>query len=373
MIRELILLVPKKNSKTTNGALLMLTALLLNQRPNAPMIMTAPVQDVAEIAFSAVAGAIALDPVLDEEAARARSPEDDRAPGDEGELQIMTFDPAVLTGQKLIAALIDELHVVAKMGKAASALRQIRGGMLPYPEAFLATSRRRARNRRPASSLPSCEGARDPRRHAARARCCRCCTSSRRKIQKPKELWQDPARLAAGHAERRPIDHDRAADRGVRDREGDERGGAARLGVAAPERRDRPRAALESLGRRRLLGKGRCRTHARRAARTQRGRDDRDRRRRPRRHARRAVLGRTADGEWLLWSHAWIHPIVLERRKAEADRYRDFERDGDLTICAQRPGEDVDAVADIVEQVEASGLLDRVGVDPVGIGEIPTR
>lgn len=42
-IRELFLLVPKKNSKTTNGALLMLTALLLNERPKASLIMTAPV------------------------------------------------------------------------------------------------------------------------------------------------------------------------------------------------------------------------------------------------------------------------------------------------------------------------------------------
>src|SRR5262245_8918567 len=35
MIRELFLLVPKKNSKTTDGALLMLIALLLNERPAA--------------------------------------------------------------------------------------------------------------------------------------------------------------------------------------------------------------------------------------------------------------------------------------------------------------------------------------------------
>jgi phage terminase large subunit-like protein len=50
----------------------------------------------------------------------------------------MTFDPTVLTGQKPVAALIDELHVVAKMARAASAIRQLRGGMLPYPEAFMA-------------------------------------------------------------------------------------------------------------------------------------------------------------------------------------------------------------------------------------------
>jgi hypothetical protein len=83
-IRELFLLVPKKNSKTTNGALLMLTALLLNERPRAPFIMTAPVQDVADLAFNAAAGAIAAGPGAREEAARPRAPEDDRAPRDEG-------------------------------------------------------------------------------------------------------------------------------------------------------------------------------------------------------------------------------------------------------------------------------------------------
>ena len=40
MIRELFALVPKKNSKTTDGALLMVTALLLNQRPRAGFVMT---------------------------------------------------------------------------------------------------------------------------------------------------------------------------------------------------------------------------------------------------------------------------------------------------------------------------------------------
>jgi len=64
MIRELFALVAKKNSKTTYGALLMLAALLINRRPNAPFIMTAPVRDVADLAVSTAAGSIALDPVL---------------------------------------------------------------------------------------------------------------------------------------------------------------------------------------------------------------------------------------------------------------------------------------------------------------------
>ena len=137
-IRELFLLVPKKNSKTTNGALLMLTALLLNERPHAPFIMTAPVQDVADIAFAAAAGAIRLDPVLSKKLHIREHLKTIIHRETKSELQIMTFDPSVVTGQKVVGALIDELHVVAKMSKASSAIRQLRGGMLPFPEAFLA-------------------------------------------------------------------------------------------------------------------------------------------------------------------------------------------------------------------------------------------
>jgi phage terminase large subunit-like protein len=46
-----------------------------------------------------------------------------------------------------------------------------------------------------------------------------------------------------------------------------------------------------------------------------------------------------------------------------------FASDGDLVIV-DRVGDDVDQVADIVEQCEASGLLDKVGCDPAGIGAI---
>jgi phage terminase large subunit-like protein len=73
--------------------------------------------------------------------------------------------------------------------------------------------------------------------------------------------------------------------------------------------------------------------------------------------------------DWLVWTHAWAHPSVLERRKAEAPRFHDFEKDGDLTLST-RIGDDVADVADLVEQIEASGLLDKVGCDPVGIGAI---
>lgn len=80
------------------------------------------------------------------------------------------------------------------------------------------------------------------------------------------------------------------------------------------------------------------------------------------------IMGRDAEtGKWLAWHHAWAHPSVLERRKAEAARFRDFERDGDLTIV-HAIGDDIAELADMVARVEAYDLLDRVGLDPAGIG-----
>lgn len=82
------------------------------------------------------------------------------------------------------------------------------------------------------------------------------------------------------------------------------------------------------------------------------------------------VLGRDKNTrKWLSWSHAWAHPSVLERRKSEAARFADFARDGDLTLVNQI-GDDVAEVAEIVARIDAAGLLDKIGVDPAGIGGV---
>ena len=83
-----------------------------------------------------------------------------------------------------------------------------------------------------------------------------------------------------------------------------------------------------------------------------------------------AVLGREIDTKRMLhWGHAWAHPSVLERRKEIAPRLQDFINQGDLTLV-ERPGQDVEEAADVVEQCEVAGLLDRIGVDQAGIGAI---
>ena len=83
-----------------------------------------------------------------------------------------------------------------------------------------------------------------------------------------------------------------------------------------------------------------------------------------------AVIGRVKGSQkWMHWAHAWAHPSVIERNKQSASKLHDFARDGDLTFV-DRIGQDVEGVADICAKVYASGLLDRIGVDPHGLGGI---
>ena len=83
-----------------------------------------------------------------------------------------------------------------------------------------------------------------------------------------------------------------------------------------------------------------------------------------------SIVGRRRETrEWMARSMAWAHPSVLERRKDIAPRLHDFATDGDL-ILVQRVGQDVDQVAELVAELEQLGLLDKVGIDPAGVGGI---
>ena len=72
---------------------------------------------------------------------------------------------------------------------------------------------------------------------------------------------------------------------------------------------------------------------------------------------------------WAAWFHAWAHPSVLERRKEIAPVLLDFAKQGDLTIV-HHIGDDSDEVAGLAARVYQSGLLDKCGLDPHGVGAI---
>jgi phage terminase large subunit-like protein len=370
-IRELFLLVPKKNSKTTYGALIMVTALLMNTRPSAPFIMTAPVQDVAELAFAAARGAIGLDAVLEKKFHVREHLKTIIHRETKAELQIMTFDPAVLTGQKAAGILIDELHVVAKMAKAPSAIRQLRGGMLPFPEAFLAFITTQSEEAPAGVFRTELAKARRIRDGEQRGAMLPVLYEFPEAMQKDRDAWRDPAnwRMVTPNAGR-SISIARLEEEyetAVASGEEELRGWASQhlnIEIGLALRSDRWAGAdfwevqaRDGLGLEEVLRRSEVATVGVDGG----GLDD---------LLGLSVVGRDREtGEWLAWGKAWAHPLVLERRKAEASRFRDFADAGDLVLTAEMAQADAE-LAGIVAGIERAGLLDKVGVDPYGIGSI---
>lgn len=371
-IVELFLLVPKKNSKTTNGALMMLVALLMNERPNAPFALMAPVQDTAEEAFSAAAGAIELDEVL---AKRFHVRSHLKTIVDrvtKADLQIMTFDPDVLTGRKFAGALLDEVHIIAKNAKAAKALRQIRGGMVPFPEGFLAMI----------TTMPDDAPAGVMKAELTKARSVRDGKSTGktlpvlyelpRAIQEDKEAWREKAVWAqvtpnlnrsVTLAKLQEL-YDDAAEKG----DDELRGWASQhinleIGLALSSDRWagaefwEPQARYPGLTLDALVSMSEvvvCGVDGG-------GLDD---------LLALGVIGRHRHTkEWLTWTHAWAHPSVLKRRQTEAPRLLDFEKDGNLTIV-KKIGDDVADLSERVGSIDRRGVLHQVGADPAGVGAV---
>ncbi|WP_368932906.1 terminase large subunit [Citrobacter sp. RHB21-C01] len=82
------------------------------------------------------------------------------------------------------------------------------------------------------------------------------------------------------------------------------------------------------------------------------------------------VIGRDAETrEWIGWGHAWAHEIAVRRRKSEESRFNDFVMAGDLTIV-KRVGQDTEEVAEYVSRIHEAELLDKIGIDPSGVGQI---
>jgi phage terminase large subunit-like protein len=374
LIRELFLLVPKKNAKTTQGALLMLLLLLFNERPRGHAIMTAPVKDVAQVAFDAIAGAISLDPVLEKTFYVRGNYKLIQHRETKATLQVMTFDPEVLTGQKLFAALVDELHVVAKALKAPSALRQIRGGMVPFPESmlmFITTQSETAPAGVFKAELDAARDIRDGKRKNA--------TTLPILYEFPQEMQEDPSKPWRNPAlwpavtpnQDRSIDIDRlvammedAESRG----EEELRAFASQhlniqIGVAL--RSDRwagaqlwesanyaPAASLES-----LLEV--CEVVE--AGVDGGGLDD---------LLSLSIVGRErVTKRWLTWTRSWVHPVVFNKHRTQGEIFKDFEKADELRIV-DKMGEDITELVACIVKCEKAGVLDRVGLDPHGVGSI---
>jgi phage terminase large subunit-like protein len=365
-IREIFQLVPKKNSKTTSGAAIMLTAVLLSKRPRAEFLMVAPTQEVADLAFRQAVGMVQADPVLlakfhiQEHIKRLMY----RPTG--AFLKVKSFDPKIVTGTKPAGVLIDELHVIAESHDADRVIGQLRGGLVSQPEGFLVTITTQS-ERAPAgvfrAELMKARAVRDGSLKAPilpllyefppdvdwrDAKHWHMVTPNAGRSVTVARLEEDSRQAeAAGEEEFRrwasqhlnvEIGLALHSDRWAGADQWEQRAEAGLNLESVIARSEVITVGIDGGGLDDLLGL--------------------------------AVIGRERDtGRWLTWAHAWAHPSALERHKGQAARFRDFERDGDLTIVSSI-GEDVEDVADITARVFQSGRMDKAGVDIHGIGAI---
>ncbi|MNJ27424.1 Phage Terminase [compost metagenome] len=371
LIREFMLCIPKKNSKSTIAAAIMLTALVRNWRMSAEFIILAPTKEIADNAFVPAKDMVNNDEELKDllhvqPHLRLITHRETGAT-----LKVVAADSDVVGGKKAVGVLIDEAWLFGKNPKAADMIREATGGLLSRPEGFVIWLTTQS-NEPPAgvfrSKLNYARGVRDGR------------INDNRFLP---IIYEFSKEMIDSGAARKPenfhlvnpnmgfsVDRptlERLFMQAEIDGEAELRGFLAKhlnieIGLALMSDAWvgaefwEPQAATwlnleQILERCEVIDVGGDGG----------GLDD---------LLGLAVIGREAGTRrWFHWAHAWAHPSVLERRKSEAPRLKDLEAIGDLTIV-KRIGDDVEEFAAIVKRINESGLLDKVGLDPAGIGSV---
>ena len=371
LIREVMLCIPKKNSKSTIAAGIMLTALIRNWRLSAEFIILAPTKEIADNSFIPAKDMVNNDEELKQllhvqPHLRLITHRETGAT-----LKVVAADSDVVGGKKAVGVLIDEAWLFGKNPKAADMIREATGGLLSRPEGFIIWLTTQS-NEPPAgvfkSKLTYARGVRDGR------------IDDNRFLPVIYEFSQEM--IKSGEARKPENFHlvnpniDYSVDRATLERlhmQADIEGEAGVRGFLAKHLNIEIGLALmsdswagaefwESQNRKcvtlnYILERSEVVTIGVDGG----GLDD---------LLGLAVLGRDRETrEWLAWFRAWAHPSVFERRKDIAANLHDYAQSGDL-VLVKHIGDDVDEVADIVDQVDASGLLHQVGLDPAGIGAI---
>lgn len=372
LIKEFMLLISKKNGKSTIAAGIMITALLLNWRLEGEYIVLAPTKEVADNSYKPMAAMIRAD---DELAVLLKVQDHIRTITHlttNATLKVVAADGETVSGKKAIGVFVDELWLFGKNPRADAMLLEATGGLASRPEGFVIFATTQSDDP-PAGAFLSrllyARGVRDGRIHDPAFY---------------PVLYEFPEHMLKAGAHRdvanayvtnpnmgTSVDEE-FIERGFRQAqekgEVEFRGFLAKhlnvqIGLALMSNRWpgadfweqqglRPALTLDE-----LLARSEVATVGIDGG----GLDD---------LLGLAVIGRERETRrWLLWTRAWAHPSVMERRKIEAARFEDFAKQGDL-VLVERIGEDVEQVAAAVLQVEQSGLLDKVGADSAGIGAI---
>jgi phage terminase large subunit-like protein len=372
LITEWFICVPKKNSKSTIAAGIMMTALALNWRQSAEFAILAPTIEIANNSYAPARDMVQKDEDLDELMHVQTHVKTITHRRSNASLKVVAADNNTVGGKKSVGTLVDEIWLFGKQADAENMLREATGGLASRPEGFVIYLTTQADEPPAGVFLQKLQYARDVRDGIIYDPCF------------VPIIYEYPEAMVKAKEHLKPENFHvvnpnlgYSVDRQFLERElqkaqvsGEEslRGFLAKhlnVEIGLSLRSDRwsgandweKQALKQGLTLDQLISE--CEVID--VGIDGGGNDD---------LLGLAVAGRHKETrEWLLWTHAWLNPPALELRKSEVSKYRDFEADGDLTIC-DSVGPDVVEVAEIVAKIEKSGLLDQVGIDPGGMGGI---
>lgn len=370
LIREFFLLISKKNTKSTIAAGIMMVALILNDRLSAELILLAPTKEVADNSFNPIRDFIAADPELQEMFNVSEHTKTVTNLGTNATLKVIAAESNAAAGKKASIILIDEVWLFGKRSNAESMFREAKGGLASRPEGcviYLSTM---------SDEVPCgvfkqlLDYARDVRDGI--------------KIDKQflPLIYEFPKWMIEAGEHLKPenfyitnpnlgasvdVDYLISEFNKVRDA-GEEslRDFLAKhlnVEIGMNLRANRwagaeywLQQARDSITLDRLIEKSELITLGLDGG----GLDD--------------LLGFSALGRlkgnpriWWVWNHAWANKIALERRKENIPKYQDFQDEGSLTVV-DKVGDDIDQLATIAKKIFDSGKLDKIGLDPLGLG-----
>ena len=369
LIREFFLLIPKKNSKSTLAAFIMLTALIMNDRGSAELIILAPTKEVADNSFNPIRDAIKADNELSELLNISEHTKTITHRSTNATLKVVAAESNTVGGKKASWILIDELHLFQKNAGAASMFREATGGLASRPDGCVIYLTTQANEQPCGVFKQKLDYARDVRDGI----------KENNKFlpliyEFPKQWIEDGEHLKKENFHipnpnyGTSVDPVQLEDDFDQSRDGEETDFrdflAKRLNVeiGINLRANRWAGAeywleqSKEIKLEQLIEKSEVITLGIDGG----GLDD--------------LLGFSALGRlkadpriWWLWNHAWANKVALERRKENIPKYQDFEDEGSLTIV-EKVGEDIDDLALIAKQVYDSGKLNKIGLDPLGLG-----
>lgn len=367
-IREYLLLIPKKNSKSTISAGIMLTACILHERHDDELLLISATRETANTVFSIASGMVRADEDLNALFWTRDNLKTITHRLTNNSLKVVSLDANSLAGKRASYVLVDELWLLGGIARAESALQEATGGLSSRKEGwclFLSTQ----------SDEPPAGVFADKLQYARQVHDGEIQDDSfmpvlyelpegfdwANNIEEAFELTNPNLGASVSRkwllSEYRKVKDkkDGQLQRFVAKHLNVEIGLALRsdrwAGADYWQANEQPLTLDDLLGRSEVVTVGVDGG----------GLDD--------------LLGWYAigrekgTGRKLGYGRAWCAEIALQRRESIAPTLRGFEADGDLAVVPEI-GPDIEQLAQLCLRVYQSGKLDKIGCDPAGIGQI---